>query len=64
MRLPISTQINIWGQQLKEFDYWLMFADFESFPVFSRINLSDNGTMHLHRCDSKGSQRLSSERMS
>ena len=34
MRLPISTQINIWGQQLKEFDYWLMFADFETYSCF------------------------------
>lgn len=36
MRLPISTQINIWGQQLKEFDYWLMFADFENYPCFQQ----------------------------
>jgi hypothetical protein len=36
MRLPISTQINIWGQQLKEFDYWLMFADFESHSCFQQ----------------------------
>ena len=25
----------------KEFDYWLMFADFESFSVFNRIHLGD-----------------------
>ena len=36
MRLPISTQINIWGQQLKEFDYWLMFADLETYSCFQQ----------------------------
>ena len=53
MQLPISTQINIWGQTLKEFDYWLIFADFESHSCFQQSPLSDNGTMHLRRSDSK-----------
>ena len=41
MRLPISTQINIWGQQLKEFDYWLMFADFKNYPCFQQHLFDD-----------------------
>ena len=40
-------------QELKEFDYWLMFADFESHSCFQQYPHGDNGTMHLHRHDSK-----------
>ena len=43
-------------EALKEFDHWLMFADFESHSCFQQSPLSDNGTMHPHRRDSKTAQ--------
>ena len=39
-------------QELKGFDHWLMFADFESLPVFSSIHLGGNGITHPHRRNS------------
>ena len=36
-----NARCNIWGQQLKEFDYWLMFADFENYPCFQQHLFDD-----------------------
>ena len=42
-------------QELKEFDYWLMFADFESFPVFNSIHLGDRNGIDIFDPDCAGS---------